>query len=259
MAASISWISLTVVKALAIEHVEETELGEQGLRGDRRFFLIDENDRLVSNKRRSFGRLQRVHAAYDEDERALTVRLPDGGVVRGEAEHGPELRAEFHGLALPANRVEGPWDAALSELAEEPIRLVAPLHGGADRRRSGAATFLSQASLGAIAGELGVNDVDRRRFRMNFGLAGLRPHEEDEWIGRRIRVGEAVVVPQGNVGRCAITTQNPETGLRDLDTLGALASYRAEVPTTEPLPFGIHAAVAEPGRVRVGDLVEPLS
>jgi uncharacterized protein YcbX len=259
VAARISWISLTAVKALAIEHVDETELLEDGLRGDRRFFLIDAGDRLVSNKRRQFARLQLVHAGYDEDGSSLSLRLPGGEAVTGKVTLGEEVPTAFHGLPLRARRVDGPWDDALSELVGEPVRLVAPEHGGADRRRGGAATFLGQASLGAIAGELGVADVDRRRFRMNFGLEGLAPHEEDGWIGRRLRVGEAVVVPQGNVGRCAITTQNPDTALRDLDTLGALASYRGEAPTTEPLPFGIHAAVAEPGRVRVGDPVEPLS
>ena len=66
------------------------------------------------------------------------------------------------------------------------------------------------------------------------------------------------MIPQGNVGRCAVTTQNPETGSPDLDTLKALARYRGDVVTTEPLPFGIYASVAQPGRVRVGDPVEPL-
>jgi uncharacterized protein YcbX len=93
---------------------------------------------------------------------------------------------------------------------------------------------------------------------MNFGVDGLEPHEEDRWIGRRVRVGEAVVVPQGNVGRCAITTQNPDTGRADLDTLKALARYRGDLDTTEPLPFGVHAAVVEPGRVRLGDAIELL-
>jgi hypothetical protein len=93
---------------------------------------------------------------------------------------------------------------------------------------------------------------------MNFGVEGLRPHEEDGWLGRRVAVGEAVVVPQGNVGRCVVTTQSPDTGLTDLDTLKALAVYRRHVETTEPLPFGVHAAVAQPGRVRVGDRVETL-
>jgi uncharacterized protein len=91
---------------------------------------------------------------------------------------------------------------------------------------------------------------------MNFGVEGLEPHAEDAWIGRRVRIGEAVVVPVGNVGRCVITTHDPTTGVRDLDTLGALADYRGDVETTEPLPFGVHAAVASAGRVSRGDVVE---
>ena len=70
------------------------------------------------------------------------------------------------------------------------------------------------------------------------------------------RLGGAVVVPRGNIGRCAVTTQNPDTGVRDLDTLAALKSYRDTTPTTEPLPFGVWGEVAEPGSVRVGDPIE---
>ena len=36
-----------------------------------------------------------------------------------------------------------------------------------------------------------------------------------------------------------------------------MAAYRRE-GRTEPLPFGVHAAVVQPGRVRVGDAVRPL-
>ena len=55
-----------------------------------------------------------------------------------------------------------------------------------------------------------------------------------------------------------ITKQNPDTGETDLDTLNGLADYRGEIETTEPLPFGVHAAVAQAGRVRVGDAIYPL-
>jgi uncharacterized protein YcbX len=257
MTPRISWISLTPVKALALEDVDEVDLLEHGLRGDRRFYLVDEGNRLVNNKGRR-GPLQLVHASYDEDAHALRLQLADGTDVTGEASHGAEVTTNFHGRPRTAHRVEGPWDAALSELAGEPVRLVAPPFGAVDRGRGGAATLLAQASLGAIASVLGVDSVDPRRFRMNFGIKGVGAHAEDGWIGRRIKVGEAIVVPQGNVGRCAITTQNPDTGRADLDTLSALADYRRDVDTTEPLPFGVHAAVAEPGRVRVGDAVEPL-
>jgi uncharacterized protein YcbX len=59
----------------------------------------------------------------------------------------------------------------------------------------------------------------------------------------------------GNVGRCALTTRQPETGVVDFKTLHLLKAYRGDVETTEPLPFGIHASVVDPGRVRVGDPV----
>ena len=49
--------------------------------------------------------------------------------------------------------------------------------------------------------------------------------------------------------------QDPDTGVPDLDTLATLKAYRDDVPTTEPLPFGVHASVLEPGRVRIGDEV----
>lgn len=256
MTARVSWISLTPVKALALHQLQEVDLLETGLRGDRRFFIVDENARLVNDKRD--GPLQRVRAEYDDAAHTLTLRFVDGAVVSSTAEPGDEIETSFHRWPKRARLVAGPWNEALSEIARRPVRLVAPDLPAPDRGRGGAATLLGEASLAAMAGALGVPSVDPRRFRMNFGVDGLEPHAEDGWIGRRVRVGEAVVVPQGNVGRCAITTQDPETGIRDLDTLGALADYRAGVETTEPLPFGIHAAVAAPGRVRVGDSVEPL-
>ncbi len=62
----------------------------------------------------------------------------------------------------------------------------------------------------------------------------------------------------GDVGRCVVTTQDPDTGERDLDTLRTLTGYRGEVETTERLPFGVWGEVVEPGTVRLGDAVEPV-
>ena len=92
---------------------------------------------------------------------------------------------------------------------------------------------------------------------MSFGIEGIGPHEEDSWLQRHVRIGGATIVPRGNVGRCVVTTRDPDTGERTLDTLGALARYRNDVATTEPLPFGVWGEVAEPGRVRLGDAVIP--
>ena len=128
---------------------------------------------------------------------------------------------------------------------------------GVDRTGEDAgATLLSEASLRAIAKAAGVTAaVDPRRFRMLFGIAGVEAHAEDTWIGQRVHVGPAVIVPRGNVGRCAVTTLDPVTGLSDLDTLAALATYRGENVTSEPLAFGVWGQIAQGGVVRVGDPV----
>jgi uncharacterized protein YcbX len=83
------------------------------------------------------------------------------------------------------------------------------------------------------------------------------PHEEDQWVGADVRIGEAVVRVREQVARCAITTKNPDTGERDLDTLRAIKGYRG-VREGNHVDFGVYGEVVEPGRVRVGDPVEPL-
>jgi uncharacterized protein YcbX len=254
--ARVSWISLTPVKATRLHVVDEVDLLESGVRGDRRFYFVTEAGRLVSDK--DCGALQTIEAHYDEQEDALSMTFLDGRQLGQAVERGEEVTTIFHKRPRPARLVVGPWAEAVSSLMGERVRLVEPARPAPDRGRGGAASLLATSSLGALASQLGVDSVDHRRFRMNFGVDGIDAHEEDGWRGRRVRVGTAVVIPQGHVGRCAITTQDPDTGQVDLDTLKALAAYRGDLDTTEPLPFGVHAAVAEPGRVRVGDAVELL-
>jgi uncharacterized protein YcbX len=92
---------------------------------------------------------------------------------------------------------------------------------------------------------------------MTFEMDGVGPHEEDEWDGRRLRVGDAVLLVEAQVPRCVVTTQDPATGLRDFPTLSVIKRYRGVTEDGE-LPFGVYASVLEPGQARVGDPVEPL-
>ena len=249
--AGVAWISVSPVKGLALRQLDECELTEAGVAGDRAFFLVDDDGRLVNSK--GLGALQQIVPRFEGD--VLELRFPDGTTVAEQVAVDGSLDAQFWGMAVPVRVLVGPWSEAISDFSGRSLRLVRAPGPATDRMRSGAATLLGTASLRAIARVTGVDEVDGRRFRMNFSIDGLGEHEEDQWLGRRVRLGEAVVVPQGNVGRCAVTTQNPDTGEPDFDTLKALAAYRREVETTEPLPFGVHAAVAEAGRVCVGDPV----
>jgi uncharacterized protein YcbX len=255
---TVAWIAMTPVKGLRLHTVEEAQLGVDGIAGDRAFFLVGENGQMVSGTR--LGPLVAVVPEYDATAGTLSLRFPDDRVVAGEVELGAPEQVGFFGLTLEVRPVDGAFSEALSEHCGRPLRMFAagPQRGGVDRGREGAATLLGTASLEALRDAAAVDEpVDPRRFRMTFGVDGLTPHEEDSWIGREVRVGEALLRVEGNVGRCAFTTRNADTGVVDFMTLHVLKSYRDAVPTTEPLPFGVHARVLEPGAVRVGDPAEP--
>jgi MOSC domain-containing protein len=256
----VAWISFTPVKGLRLRQLDTTDLTPDGIPGDRAFFLVDADGAMVNGKR--LGPLVTVTAAHDAAAGRLALRFPDGREVAGAVELGAPEDVRFFGLSLRARPLAGPFAEALSEHAGAPLRLVAapPERPGVDRGRDGAVTLLSRASLERLREQSGTADpVDPRRFRMTFGVDGVEAHAEDGWRGRDVRLGEALLRVTGNVGRCAVTTRNAETGVVDFPALHHLAAYRRRLETTEPLPFGVHARVLEPGRVRVGDAVAPFA
>jgi hypothetical protein len=254
MAPTISWISIAPVKGLALASPDAISLERDGVAENRRFWLIDDSGERYGLLRD--GRLVQVAAETDPDGTRLSLRLPDGSVVEGDVALGERVTTDFYGRPNEGRLVDGPWAAALSEHAGRAIRVVRAERpgGGVDRAR-GSVSLVSDASVDALGEHAGV-PVDARRFRMLFGVAGTRPHEEDEWLGRRVRLGEAVVRILDRVARCAITTQDPASGRRDLDTLRLIAGYRGRNAEGK-IDFGVWGDVLEPGRVRVGDPVQP--
>lgn len=255
--ASVTRLSIAPVKGLGLAHPDEVLLERHGVTENRRFHLVDERGRFVNLLRR--GDLVRVGAEYDAARERLRLTFPDGAIADGEVAPGERVTTDFYGRDVPGRVIAGPWGEALSRYAGLELRLVRSERPGAavDRSR-GAFSLMSEASLAELGRHAGVDGpVDGRRFRMLVTIDGVGAHEEDLWLGRRVRLGEAVVRPIGPVGRCAITTQDPDTGARDLDTLGTIKAYRGLGPRRE-LDFGIFGDVVEPGRVRVGDAVELL-
>jgi uncharacterized protein len=248
-------ISIAPVKGLGLSHPHEVEVASYGVVGDRRYAMVDDHGRLANGKR--FGPLVRVSTSWADAPERLELRLPDGTSIGGEVELGGPVEALFYGSARAGRLVLGPYAGALSALAGEPLRLMRMPDGtGTDRPDEGAVSLQSVAALDALAAAAGLAErVDGRRFRMTFTVDGVSAHDEDDWRGRRVRVGGAVVVPEGNIGRCAVTTYDPDTGVKSLDTLKLIATTRGHLPSTEPLPFGVHARVVVTGRVRVGDAV----
>jgi uncharacterized protein YcbX len=250
---------VTPVKATRLRRVQSISLTSGGARGDRAFFLIDADDRMVNAK--VHGSLQAVVAEWEEDTQRLRLSFPDREAVDGLVTPGDMVRARFYSGTAAGSLVDGPWSTALSSYLGIPVRIVRVSPNGdrssaVDRGFDGAVSLISRQSLAKLATEAGVDDVDGRRFRMLIEVDGTEAHDEDRWIGRTVRIGAAEVHFSGNVGRCLVTTRDPETGTVTLPTLDLIRGYRNGVETTEPLPFGIYGSVVRDGAVRLGDAVE---
>jgi hypothetical protein len=249
----VTGLCVTAVKGTRVRSVPRIELSASGARGNRAFYVVDARDRMVNGK--MLGGLQSIVASYDVDGGELSLEFPDGSCVSGSVRHGPAVDTRFFSAEVAAHELDGPWSAALSEFFEQPLRVVDAGDVGIDRGADGTVSLVSRGSLCRLAEEAEVPELDARRFRMLIEVDGVAPHEEDRWVGRRVRVGATLVAMHGHVGRCLVTSRDPESGEVTLPTLDLLGAYRRGVDSTEPLPFGIYGAVVEPGPVSVGDPV----
>ena len=112
-------------------------------------------------------------------------------------------------------------------------------------------SVLNTASLAALSEQCGVA-LDQRRFRGNLWLDGLGAFEELALVGRTLRIGTAQLEVKECIERCRATEANPNSGVRDANTLQALRDGWNHTN------FGVYAVVVAPGVVRTGDRVEAL-
>jgi uncharacterized protein YcbX len=253
---SVTRLSYTPVKGLALVHPGEIFLGPDGLAENRLFYVIAEDGRRYELRRD--GRLALVGASYDPRAEELALRFPDGSVTKAPVEVDGSVATDFYGRPVSGRLVVGPLSEALSTFLGRQVRLVKTVRPGTalDSER-GTVSLVSEASVSELARTASLPGVDERRFRMLIALDGCRAHEEDAWVGREVRVGEAVVHVLKQIVRCAATTYSPDTGRRDLDTLRLIQAYRG-TRGGKDVEFGVEAEVVTPGRVAAGDHCEPV-
>jgi uncharacterized protein YcbX len=248
---TVTHLNIAPVRSLGLEAREQIDLAEAGVLEDRRFYLTDDANRLVDQL--IVGELVQISAHTDPAATQLVLRFPDGTVVDDEVRLGDPVETPIHGRTGIGHLVEGRWSEALSDFARRTIHLVRCDRPGGTRSGN-PASLVSDGSLAELARRVGVERVDARRFRMLIGLKGAAAHEEDTWVGRRIAIGDAVLEITKPDARCAMTTHDPDTGVRDLDTLRTLAAYRG-LRDGKHADFGVLGDVARPGRIRIGDEV----
>lgn len=111
--------------------------------------------------------------------------------------------------------------------------------------------FVTDASITELEKIWGNNEVDSRRFRPNLvlSLVDQVPFIEEEWLGKRMRIGENVILLiKRPCKRCSIINIHPENTKRDPSLLKKVARERNN-------QFGIYASVLHTGIISENDEV----
>ena len=178
--------------------------------------------------------LAAVRAHLDEQKETLTLTHPD----RPDLTANPDTQA--------AELVE--WLAPLVKEGRARPTGIARVPGrGMTDTPFPSVSIANRASHRAVSQKLG-QDLSPLRWRSNIWLDGLAPWEEFEWLGKSLKIGEAVLRIEDRITRCMNVQANPDTGRRDLDVLGALDDWDHQ-------DFSMAAVVVKGGTLAVGDHV----
>lgn len=247
-------MNIAPVKSLGLSHPTTVHVGRSGIVEDRRFHVIDNMGRLMTQ--RQIARMVQVKARYSLSPETLILTFPDGSIVEGPPTATDSVATFIFGRMVKGNVVSGDFNEALSTFCGADLRLVKSEQPG-QAQDAYPVSILSQGSLDQLASQAGLSSpLDNRRFRPNFLIGNSTPHEEDAWVGNEVSVGDEVRISVvSRDPRCAITTHDPNTGQRDLNTLRVILNYR---PDPQAAYFGVYGDVIVPGSVSLGDLVTPV-
>lgn len=134
------------------------------------------------------------------------------------------------------------------ELVGEPRVLTAPAGFRFMDSRSGFASIINLATVRALEKEVGMA-LDPLRFRANIYLDGLPAFAEFDWIDKPVEIGGIRVHGIKRTERCAATTVNPATAIRDVMIPAVLMRSYGHADC------GIYVGVDSGGRIAVGDAV----
>jgi uncharacterized protein YcbX len=236
-----------------------------GLAGDRRWLLVDEDCRFISQ--REHAELARVVVQPG----ALGIEVwSDGYPPLSVPTPGPDelLKVSVWSSTVLAAAAGPGADAWFSAYLDQPARLVYlddPTRRPVDLdygRDGDVVSFAdgypllltNEASLDELGDWLtasGHEPVPMNRFRPNAVVTGFGPWAEDRW--RRVRIGDVSFRVAKPCGRCVVTTTDQFTGARTSQPLRLLGKKRR---IGKSLVFGQNIIPETPGQIRVGDPVE---
>lgn len=248
------------VKSLGGYRVDRCDLLQKGPQGDRRYMLVDESGRHVTQRELPVLALFRVTPAesgfqicHDGD----SIQIPDS---LSAGTHVPCRIWDDEVDVVEASETISNW---ISRKAGRKLRLVFFPEANArpvdpDYRIAGEHVSLAdgfpvlvigQASLVFLNGKL-ASPIGMDRFRPNLVFSGGTAHAEDTW--KDFSVGTARLRGVKPCARCEVPTVDQSTGRKGKEPSATLATYRK---SGHKILFGENAVVLQPGTVSTGDTI----
>jgi uncharacterized protein len=256
------------VKSMLGEDLNDAEVTERGLLGDRRFAVVDAATGKVAGAKnpRKWGNFLDFRAAYVEPPRAglelpvVRLTLPDGTAVTSGQAGLPQILSRVLGrpVAFAAARPEGKSGGTAEEYW--------PDVEGLDLRDTvtdfdlPAGTFfdcalvhlVTTATIDRLRALYPQGRFEARRFRPNI-VVSTGPEEygfaEDDWIGHTVAIGDRVLLHiTGACARCVMTTLPQGDLPTDIGILRTAAQHNQ-------VNVGVYANVIVGGAIRRGDPV----
>ncbi len=212
------------VKSLLGEDLDELEVDQRGVVGDRVWSIRTAENKIGSSKNtRRFAAvpgLLGLRATTGDD--GVTIELPAGEAF---PTHDPAVSGVLSGVLRRAVTVAS--ESNVSHFDDGPVSL------------------LGLGSVAALAAEVAA-EVDPSRFRANIRVQGLPPFAEDALVGHLVRIGEVLL---------EVTMRSPRCVMIDMETadLPSQPGNLSAVGRLSDARLGVVAQVAEPGRIRIGD------
>ena len=233
---NLSEINIYPVKSLSGISLKNAKVEARGLRFDRRWMLVDEND--VFFTQREFPQLATISVQLYEnhlelnENRAGTLKIP----FEFETENKTKVRvwkSICDAIVLP-NQINE-WfsdflqmNCKLVYMPDESEREINAFFNQGNEIVSFADGYpfllIGENSLNNLNEKL-ENPVSMNRFRPNLVVKDSAPFAEDRW--KKIKIGETVFRSTKPCARCVITTIDQSAGVFDgKEPLQTLAKYR---------------------------------
>ena len=233
----LSEVNIYPVKSLGGISLNEAEVTDRGLKYDRRWMLVDENGKFITQ--RMYPQMSQIIVEIKNDflkfihkqNSNLSFSIPvenynnghDNVVVWDDtvnAEYVSKEADEWFREVLKIN-------CRLVHMPEEAARLVDKKYASKNEIVSFADAYpflvIGQSSLDDLNSRL-IEKVLMNRFRPNLVFTGGEPFNEDKM--KNFKIGDVVFYPVKPCARCVVTTIEQESGIKGKEPLQTLSSYR---------------------------------